>query len=306
MDPSNSQDDTDGTDLTEEVEDFSTTRNTMSGSASAAVQAGMITGGVTQNTDQSTRNTYHVPGGWIGTVLLACSVILSAVLLVKAVDDDPPEQSRGDDSAVPLVAAVKPVTDPCSSDWFTSKPADEVRALLSEGEPRSWTDLAPLAEGASADRGLVMVTLQGLHPDRSVMITGIGIEVLSREPPPPGILLDAPCGGSDNYRHVDIDLDQPRPRAVGRPVDSNAVEEAHRKGWRVDPIAFPYEITSTDAETFLLDATTASCDCTWIAHFDWSAGGRTGRLTVPDGGSFRAVSSANATRCSTLTGLTCG
>ncbi|CAL9480448.1 hypothetical protein SUDANB95_03006 [Actinosynnema sp. ALI-1.44] len=305
MDPSTPRGSTGGVDPDDEVEESSTTRNTLSGSPAAAVQAGTITGGVTQNTDRSTRNSYHVRGGWVGTALLAGVVVLLAVLLVKAVDDTPPERSSGDDP-VPLVAAVKPVTSPCESDWFTPGPADEIRGLFAEGKPRSWTDPAPLAGGAFADRGSVMVTLQGRHADLSVMITGIEVEVLSRNPPPPGTVVDARCGGPEYYRYVDVDLDDPTPRAVGRPVDANAVQEAQSKGRRVDPIAFPYEITSTDAETFLLDAATKSCDCTWIVHFDWSAGGRTGRLTVPDdGGSFRVVSGAKATRCSILTELRC-
>ncbi|PPK66231.1 hypothetical protein CLV40_111195 [Actinokineospora auranticolor] len=86
---------------------------------------------------------------------------------------------------------------------------------------------------------------------------------------------------------------------IGRPVDPKAVELARSKGWRVDPVAFPYEITSTDSETFLLHAATTSCDCRWTVHFTWSSGGRTGTLTVPsDGGSFRVVSGAGARRCS--------
>ncbi|MGW5053640.1 hypothetical protein [Actinokineospora sp. NPDC004072] len=276
------------------VDDPSATRNTLSGSAAASVQARDIRGGVAQH--------YHSPGRWGWTALLTSLLILGGVLLVVTTREDEPPVPDGD----PLFATVQPITDPCLSDWFTTRPAEQVRARHDGGEPRSWTDLDYLADGASAEVGKVVVTLQGRQADRSVTITGMAVEVLSRAPPPPGIVLDAPCADAELYRYVEVDLDAERPRPVGRPVDPNAAAEAARHGWRAEPVAFPYEISSTDAESFVISAATELCDCTWIVHFDWSSGGRTGRLTLPgDGGAFRVVAGAGAPRCSTLPGLVC-
>ncbi|MEV6717477.1 hypothetical protein AB0M48_36205 [Lentzea sp. NPDC051208] len=229
------------------------------------------------------------------------------IALVVFADDDDPQQPAAADATGPLLAAVQPVTDPCRSDWFTPKSVEQVRALRSGDEAfRSWTDLDYLADGAFANHGPVLVTLQGLHADRSVTITDIAVEVIARNPPPQGTVLDAPCADTELYRYAVIDLDKPQPKAVGEPVSADAAEQARLKGWRVDPISFPYEITSTDAETFLLSARTASCDCSFVVHFEWSAAGQTGRLTVPDNGkSFRVVGGANAPRCRTDQVLEC-
>ncbi|GAA4413487.1 hypothetical protein GCM10023148_08020 [Actinokineospora soli] len=320
MDASTSQDDgsTGGADpddnqLDRPVEDRSGTRNSVTGSVSALVQA--------NNIGELTQNQYAAPASsaserWLRTGLFGLVLVLAVTLLVVVVLDDddstatPPQPVPTSDSAgttAPLHVAVDPVTDPCRSDWFTPRSAEEVRALHTGGDPRAWPDLDYLADGAIADHGQVLVTLQALHADRSVTITDIAVEVVDRRPPPPGIVLNAPCGDPPLFRLVEIDLDAQQPRAVGKPVDPNAVQEAQSKGWRVDPVAVPYEITSTDAETFLLSARTASCDCTWIAHFEWASGDRTGTLTVPGDGAtpFRVVSGANAPRCSTNPGLVC-
>ncbi|PPK66232.1 hypothetical protein V5P93_003952 [Actinokineospora auranticolor] len=168
-------------------DDPSTTRNSLSGSGSAVVQARDIRGGITQN-------AYHSPGrmGW--TALLVCLLILGGLLLVNSLNDDPPVQSGIDDAEVPLVAAAVPAAQRCSSNWFTPKPVTGMWPRLHGGGFQSWTDVAPLADGASADTGEVMVTLQGRRPDRGVVITGITVEVLSRDTPPQGVVLNDQCG----------------------------------------------------------------------------------------------------------------
>jgi hypothetical protein len=284
----------------------SAVRNTVSGSASTVVQAGKVDGGLTHHHHApGSTQIFHSPGRWGWTAIFTCLVLLGGLLLYRALDDGeavPPN----DDTGVPLVAATKPVTQPCMSDWFTPKPPGELVAADLQ-KPRSWVDVDHLTTGASADTSRVVVTLQGRHANRSVVITDIAVEVLSRKSPPTGTVLHAPCADSNHYRYVDVDLDEPQPRAVGQAVSANAIQEAEKNGWRIDPIAFPYEITSTDAESFLLRASSTSCDCDWIVHFDWSSGDQTGRLTIPtDGGSFRVVSGARATRCTVLVGVTCG
>lgn len=262
-------------------------RNEFHGSPAAAVQAQSITGDVTIT-------THPAPGRWRWTVLWAVLLVACGTALGYAVTRaDPPE---------PLFAAVRPVAQRCSTDWFTPRSPEEVRALRPAGI-RSWTDFV---DGAAADAGPVLVTLQAVDADRGVTITGVDVEVLSRAPAPAGTVLWARCGDPETLRYLDIDLDAPTPTAAGRPVDPNAVQVARERGWRTEPIAFPYEITSTDSETFLLNATTASCDCTWTVHFDWSSGGETGTLTLPEaGGAFRVVSGRAATRCEVGAGVEC-
>ncbi|MCG8927438.1 hypothetical protein [Lentzea sp. CC55] len=298
-----SPDNAGGTDPIEEGQDSPTTRNSMSGSASSVFQAGYISGNVTQNYHIGDKRGKWARWGWTATaaVLLATGV----PLLVRTLGDEQLGQPPSDGDVMPVVAAVEPLVNACGADWFTPKPPDQIRGVLN-GKPNSWSDLDHLADGGFADNGKLLVTLQGTHADRSVTVTGIEVEVVSRNPPPAGTVLHARCGDAPSYRYVDVNLDDSQPRVTGRPVDLNAVQEAQRNGWRTDPIAFPYEVTSTDAETFLLDASTTSCDCSWIVHFAWSSGGRTGKLTVPDGGgSFRVVSGASAARCDILIGLEC-
>jgi hypothetical protein len=62
------------------------------------------------------------------------------------------------------------------------------------------------------------------------------------------------------------------------------------------PITFPYEVSLSDAETFLVDATTDSCDCRWVIELSWAAEGHVGTVVIDDNGkSFHVTGTSNIT-----------
>src|SRR3990170_1014573 len=76
-------------------------------------------------------------------------------------------------------------------------------------------------------------------------------------PPPTGTLLAEPCGGVGHFRWLDVDLDATPPtetprflRGVLETVDPAGTLPTESR----QPIRFPYDVTRTDAETFVITA----------------------------------------------------
>ncbi|MFI1186163.1 helix-turn-helix domain-containing protein [Streptomyces californicus] len=141
-------------------------------------------------------------------------------------------------------------------------------------------DAAPWASALGAvhagETG-VRITVQG-RDDRAVVLESLRIRVVERRPVGPGRVyrMSSGCGGSLTPRMFDVDLDAPRP--VARPLAGND------SGEPVAAVAFPYRVSVTDPEVFLITGRTVGCDCAWFAELGWSSGGRSGTVRLDDGG----------------------
>ncbi|MEV8001080.1 helix-turn-helix domain-containing protein [Streptomyces parvus] len=123
----------------------------------------------------------------------------------------------------------------------------------------------------------VRITLQG-RDDRAVVLESLRIRVVERGSPAPGRVyrMSSGCGGSLTPRMFDVDLDASRP--VARSVAGND------SGEPIEAVAFPYRVSVTDPEVFLITGRTVGCDCSWVAELAWSSGGRSGTVRIDDGG----------------------
>ncbi|MGW6589624.1 helix-turn-helix domain-containing protein [Streptomyces globisporus] len=123
----------------------------------------------------------------------------------------------------------------------------------------------------------VRITLQG-RDDRAVVLQSLRIRVVERGSPAPGRVyrMSSGCGGSLTPRMFDVDLDASRP--VARPVAGND------SGEPIEAVAFPYRVSVTDPEVFLITGRTVGCDCSWVAELTWSSDGRSGTVRIDDGG----------------------
>ncbi|WP_455754264.1 helix-turn-helix domain-containing protein [Streptomyces globisporus] len=123
----------------------------------------------------------------------------------------------------------------------------------------------------------VRITLQG-RDDRAVVLESLRIRVAERRSPAEGRVyrMSSGCGGSLTPRMFDVDLDAARP--VARPVAGND------SGEPIEAVAFPYRVSVTDPEVFLITGRTVGCDCSWLAELAWSSGGRSGTVRIDDGG----------------------
>ncbi|MFE6698939.1 helix-turn-helix domain-containing protein [Streptomyces sp. NPDC057718] len=154
------------------------------------------------------------------------------------------------------------------------------RAPASVPPPPVEADAAPWAGALGAvhagETG-VRITLQG-RDERAVVLESLRIRVVERRSPAPGRVyrMSSGCGGSLTPRMFDVDLDVPRP--VARSVAGND------SGEPIEAVAFPYRVSVTDPEVFLITGRTAGCDCDWFAELSWSSGGRSGTVRIDDGG----------------------
>ncbi|MFF0335127.1 helix-turn-helix domain-containing protein [Streptomyces fimicarius] len=123
----------------------------------------------------------------------------------------------------------------------------------------------------------VRITLQG-RDERTVVLESLRIRVVERRAAAKGRVyrMSSGCGGSLTPRMFDVDLDVPRP--VARSVAGND------SGEPIEAVAFPYSVSATDPEVFLITGRTVGCDCAWIAELTWSSGGRSGTVRIDDDG----------------------
>jgi hypothetical protein len=66
------------------------------------------------------------------------------------------------------------------------------------------------------------------------------------------------------------------------------------------PIRFPYRVSISDAETFVVDGNTAQCHCFWEIELSWASQGQVGKVVIDDGGRpFEVTGTRNAARTCT-------
>ncbi|HEX6328497.1 MAG TPA: hypothetical protein VFZ72_18160 [Jiangellaceae bacterium] len=119
------------------------------------------------------------------------------------------------------------------------------------------------------------------------------VVVHDRRPVPAGTLLDDRCGGPGEFRwlRADLDADPPIVRSdFNRSAALAAADQVPQA--ELVPFRLPYELTASDAETFIVRAETHDCDCDWVVVLRWQSQGRTGTIEIDDDGEpFRTVSS---------------
>jgi len=136
-----------------------------------------------------------------------------------------------------------------------------------------------------SDGGQVTLTLQGLRSS-AVVLDSMRVDVVSRKPAAKGVLLPAYCGSNIVPRSFRVDLGQPMPTA--KPQDG------HDGGDVVKAGDFPFKISDTDPEQFIVTALSPTEDVEWRLVLAWSSGSQHGELVVDDNGKpFRSTATTN-------------
>ncbi|MEU9364179.1 hypothetical protein [Streptomyces avermitilis] len=161
----------------------------------------------------------------------------------------------------------------CKSYVFSS---DTKLSVPSPSE--DWQAWATRRGGTAADLTTIRLTLQG-RSTNSVVLHGLRVGVESRSRPKGAAYdLGLSCGGI-TPRHFEVDLDGPKVVAAPRAGDDGT-----------PAVNFPYRISSTEPEVFLVHARTGTCDCRFHLNLDWTSGDRKGTLRIADGKSpFRVI-----------------
>lgn len=156
--------------------------------------------------------------------------------------------------------------------------------------------------GRPAALGGIVLILRGKSADVPVTLLGLTLEVLERRPPIAGTRVYRPSGEGKMGRYIDFDVDAEPPRIIDSSHDPD-----YNPTMRQEPMQFPYQISTTVTELFLVSVRTAESDVTWRVRIAWSSGVDSGEALIDAGGSPFEVSvpGPGSQICSVL-GLTAG
>jgi hypothetical protein len=174
----------------------------------------------------------------------------------------------------PLVVSAQVIRGRRSSFVF-----EKPRSALSPLPPNS-DDPAVLGAWVKRNGGIdafttaVEITIEGRRA-AAVILSGLTVDVVSRRSPPEGTLVGPEGAGGIATRYFTVDLDRPTPTPeLGEPDEPRAGER---------PLNFPYKVSLSDPEVFILFANTQRCDCQWTAQLRWRSGGKKGTTQIRDG-----------------------
>jgi hypothetical protein len=142
--------------------------------------------------------------------------------------------------------------------------------------------------GIPASGNHITVVLQA-GGDKPVVVDDLRVSVVRRSPAPKGTypLLGSGCGGLvPTLFKADLDKD---------PVTVKPVAGVDLADKRIPPVALPQKISPNSPEQWRIAAVTHTCDCEWVAFFDYTANGATRVEEIDDRGRpFRTVSPTNS------------
>ncbi|MFD7114037.1 helix-turn-helix domain-containing protein [Streptomyces microflavus] len=219
---------------------------------------------------------------WV-QALAVCAVAALALVLVAASAGPSRQQQRPERQPPVARPAAPPFTWTsddhvwkygCGHTYLVGGPPAAVPPPPAEADAESWaTALGAVHAGETG----VRITLQGTD-ERAVVLEALRIRVVERREPAEGRVhrMSSGCGGALTPRMFDVDLDVARP--VARSVPGNDTGEP------IPAVSFPYRVSASDPEVFLVTGRAADCDCDWVAELRWSSGGRSGTVRIDDGG----------------------
>ncbi|MET8501277.1 helix-turn-helix domain-containing protein [Streptomyces microflavus] len=219
---------------------------------------------------------------WV-QALAVCTVAALALVLVAA-SAGPSRQQQHPERQPPVARPVAPpftwTSDDhvwkygCGHTYLVGGPPAAVPPPPAEADAESWaTALGAVHAGETG----VRITLQGTD-ERAVVLEALRIRVVERREPAEGRVhrMSSGCGGALTPRMFDVDLDVERP--VARSVPGNDTGEP------IPAVSFPYRVSASDPEVFLVTGRAARCDCDWVAELRWNSGGRSGTVRIDDDG----------------------
>lgn len=278
-----------------EGQEPSSTTNRVEGEADTVAQLGSNYG----NVGFFRGNSFVLSLGPRWTVMIIVCLVAIATTVTVVLTRSSPSTSSPADPAEPLAVAVKTETTGCRLSWVSPKSPGELATVVDSSSVNvDWMTWEHSRDGAQASEATFTVTAQGREATSNVVITGVRVKILERRPPLKGTFLSTQCGAPVNSHNMAVDLDSERPASFPDDLDQEAAAELKAEGLRVDPIKFPYSVSSAQPEVFTVVARTGECDCTWVIEFEWSTDGRSGVQTVGNNGKpFRTTSRSNAVTC---------
>ncbi|GAA2267237.1 hypothetical protein GCM10010145_47130 [Streptomyces ruber] len=194
------------------------------------------------------------------------------------------------------VVALGPDTDITDGYIVPDKTFDDVTPLpgpdSTDGylyaSPAEWKQWKNRVGAVSAGRHLLKLSLQG-GSSKAVTIHGMDVTADCHDPVP-GVHLVYPGAGGLPSRHFRIILDEPGGPTV-TPYGKTGEERPDP-----EPAQFPFYVSESELEYFVLDVQVRSRSCTWRATLHWNVDGRQGTTEIGDDSTaFRVTAPTAAT-----------
>ena len=247
--------------------------------------------------DDAARTTSRRFTRWVWGVLVAAiaAILTSAVTgVLSSAGSGLRGLVTGEDDPVGVVVTsdfVRSSRFPArASSWIITRPIGALQYPREAVEAQDVVELDRWAEGYDAiDANFtdveVVVTGRSAEP---VILDGIRIKVVKRGPPPTGVQVGPLGAGAVAVRSFLVDLDRTPPSVAYFTGDEPAPGER--------PVEFPYRVSATEPEVFVIISQTERHDVTWVAELSWISGEQRGVTVIDnDGTPFRTAASANAT-----------
>ncbi|MFD5006648.1 hypothetical protein ACFWMV_27560 [Streptomyces mutabilis] len=155
-----------------------------------------------------------------------------------------------------------------------------------EASLSEWAEWQKQAGAISASQQVLKLSLQG-GSAKAVMLHGMDVTA-DCENPVPGIHISERGAGGLPSRHFLIILDTPGGPTV-TPYGKTGEEQPDP-----EPADFPFYVTESELEHFVLDVQTRSRSCTWQATLRWSVDGQEGSTRIGDNSAAFRVTAPTA------------
>ncbi len=223
-----------------------------------------------------------------------CITLLTAVLALRP-GQEPPVLPADPLTATPSAEPADPLT---ATLGFGSECENFAvpTPLLASLPPDAELDAQWVYEhnGATSDR-VMSLAIQGKTED-AVMLHRLRVVDLRAQDPPTDVADIFPCGRIRRevvpVRYFEVDLRDPA-QVVPRPAPAPDPQTG-----KVEPAkTFPFQVSNTNPEFFVLVVSGQACFCDWRLALDWTSGGRSGTITVDHGfGKIRTDTSLDSER----------
>ena len=137
-------------------------------------------------------------------------------------------------------------------------------------------------ENGGATLGAAELTVQGKTQD-AVVLRGLRLIDVEKHTPPTDVATILPCGpggGHLGVRYFEVNFGD-QPGIIARPSED--------ENGNLDPdigepaVKFPFKVSNTEPEIFLLQISGPPCFCSWRIALDWISMGRSGTTVLDHG-----------------------
>ncbi|THC54828.1 MULTISPECIES: hypothetical protein [unclassified Streptomyces] len=150
-----------------------------------------------------------------------------------------------------------------------------------------WADWQKRVGAVSAGQQVLKLNLQGGSP-KAVTLHGMDVTADCQDPIPGTHIFERGAGGLPS-RHFRVILDAPGGPTV-TPYGKTGEERPDP-----EPAEFPFYVSESELEHFVLDVQARSRSCSWRATLRWSVNGRQGTTQIGNSAAFRLTAATAVT-----------